>query len=147
MLFDNRRLIVNKRAPLKDSNPVKNIHQAELLRSLSKLSKDSKYHKNSHTPVLSNLYKNKYERGVRAFIRGLFAKDYNLDHTYFNSYNEIVKFIKDFDKEYKINENVIALLKRRPMAKRKIPKSSDMTDFCAYVKAKFPDFDDKSFMG
>src|SRR5690348_4060394 len=118
MLFDNRRIIIDDSiegmGSLKDSKPVLNTSVALLNRFIGKMSSQVSYHKNTHNTPLKTKYNSKLELVVRAFIRGLFSEKYNLSISSFDNYKEVVNFIKVFDKTYKINENTIASLKRRP---------------------------------
>jgi len=152
MLFDNRRIIIDDSiegmGSLKDSKPVLNTSVALLNRFIGKMSSQVSYHKNTHNTPLKTRYNSKLELGIRTFIRGLFSKDYNLDISIFENYKDVVDFIKGYNGyngSYKINENVIALLKRRPAIKRKIEKTVELEGFVKHIKTKFPDFDEKSF--
>jgi len=85
---------------------------------------------------------------VRTFIRGLFSKDYNLDMAEFANYNEVVDFVNNYDFSLRVTPNGVALLKRRPVNKRKIIMLYDsVKDFLTYIKTKFPEFDDAGFLG
>ena len=99
------------------------------------------YNKNTSTKVLSNNYKNVLHLGMRTFIRGLFSRSYNLDINDFKNYKEIVIFLKDYDKSIKVNENIIATLKRRSVVKRSIVKTPEMESFVEHIRTKFPNFD------
>jgi hypothetical protein len=123
MLYDNRRVVfdkpINSTSALRDSKPVFNVSEAALNRFVGSLDRKVAYNKNTQvTDGLCTKYNNRLDICVRQFIRGLFSKSYNTDIGSFNNYKELVDFIKAHDKNYKINENMIALLKRRPAVKR-----------------------------
>lgn len=148
MLFDNRRVIIDKPLvdDLRDSKPVQDLDMVKVNRFVSKLPTQGKY--NRTDVVRTAVYKSNIDVAVRSFVRALFSKDYNLDVNNFGNYKELSIFVEGFDKTCKLNENTIASLKRRPLNKRKLFVSRDIkvVDFVAYVKTKFPEFDDESFL-
>lgn len=156
LVFDNRRLIVDNgenfdvSKVLLDSVPLKDITEAENLRYISKLHRTRTYSKLNNS-LSGNKYKDYIDLAIRNFVKGLLSDPvkYNLNKAKLElkSYNDIIKYIKDFDdkKVFKISKSSISNLKGRNMIFKTVPRTKDTERFVNYIKVKFPEFDDKSF--
>jgi hypothetical protein len=154
LLYDNRRLIIIPKGYentfdfsniLLDSNPAPNKEFSKTLRFLSNFYKQSIYNKG--TSVSSgNRYKTYIELAVRNFIKGLLSNPpkYNLYNDW-QSYSEIIEFVREFDSKIKISKSSISHLKGRKMIFKNIPRTKETMEFIEYVKSKFPEFDEDSF--
>lgn len=149
MLYDNRRIIEDKKSDnptnLLDSKPMNDVEECELLRYISKLPINTEYHKNTSPTNLK--YKNYLDVAVRTFIRGLFSNSYGLKSAQFNSYKDLINFVKEYKQDYNLTENIISQLKRRSVNRRKIVVTKEIVDFAEYVKNRIPEFDKESFLG
>jgi hypothetical protein len=63
----------------------------------------------------------------------------------FKNYNDIVKYINNYDKSIKITKQSISNLKNRKLIQKQIPKNEDTLRFINYLKIKFPNFNDDYF--
>ena len=144
IMYDNKRVIIDKEGEtLLDSRPLNNIDEGSFLRYISKLPKTNLYTKNMSNST-SGKYKNVLDLTVRNFIRALMHDKLNLDSSEFNSYKEIVSYIKCFDTNILINENIISQLKRRGNFS-KVIRRSESEAFVGYIKNKFPKFNENEF--
>ena len=153
--YDNRREIIipkgleidkiNYTDLLLDSKPVKNVGVCEVYRFLSKLPKQSIYQKNTSINVFKNTYKSYTELAVRNFLKALLNDKLNLNKNVFKNYNEILEFIKNYDKNYKLSVNVLSQLKRRGITIKGVVRNEETENFVSYIKKTFPDFDEKSY--
>jgi hypothetical protein len=154
LLYDNRRLIIIPKGfentidisnILLDSNPAPNKEFSKTLRFLSNFYKQSIYNKG--TSVSSgNRYKTYIELAVRNFIKGLLSNPpkYNLNNVW-QSYSEIIDFVKGFDSKIKISRQSISNLKNRKSIFKTVPRTKETMEFIDYVKVKFPEFDENTF--
>jgi hypothetical protein len=148
LLYDNKRLITNdKNATILVSMPIKDSDHALLLRTAKSLDRSKKYTKNSHV-VANSRYSNYLELGVRNFVKFLLADKLNLNYNdNFNSYKELVDYIKLYDNNINISERIIIRYKQDSKFKipRLVPRITEVTKFIDYIKLKFPNFEDKNF--
>jgi hypothetical protein len=153
MHFDNRRVLKWKTTTpysieqLLDSNPLSTIEKGSNLRYISAMHKKKLYGKYTSVVKKVNKYDNKEEIAVRNFIKGLLTVPplYNLPPNAFISSVEIINFIKAYNPELKYNAMNISRYKNRDVKLLKVIKSKETESFVNYVKAKFKDFDEKSF--
>ena len=145
LLFDNKRIIEEKtdRTDLLDSKPLPTSDLGSLLRYIGKLPKTVMYTKNLSNS-LSGRYKRDIDLASRNFVRALLNNELNLDKSNFKNYSQIVEYLKDYNDQISINENSIALLKRRSYLV-KIPKTEASKAFIAFIKQRFPNFDEDNF--
>lgn len=144
LFYDNKRFIIEDiNKTLLESKPLNTVQEGDLLRYISKLPKTSFYAKNMSVSK-SLVYKNKLDVAIRNFIKALFKNELNLNSNAFECYGDIIKYLKDFDKEFSITENSISQLKRRGDF-IKVPRTNDTELFAEYVKFKFEFFNDKDF--
>jgi hypothetical protein len=155
MGFDHKRLLLNpqkgednKFEGLLDSKPLLYSRIAKDLRNVDKFNRTMVYNKYT-TKSTNTKYKNNLELVIRNFVRGwlLFHTDLNLPA--YNSYAEIINFVKEHQPEYKISKSSLANLKSRPVGIvfREIDGSNPLIkDFLDYVVKKFPDFDKDKFL-
>lgn len=146
IMFDNKRMIQDigvDNKTLYDSKPLITVDEGSLLRSIGKLPKTSLYAKNLSNNT-SGKYKNKRDIMVRNFVRALLNNMFNLRIDEFKSYKEIVNFLKDYDDDIYLTENIISQLKRRGNF-CKVPKTVDWLIFVNHVKSKFPGFAEDEF--
>lgn len=161
--YDNRRIIKdfddtgdNKlqdsdpvRFTLQDSDPVRFAEQAGFMRSLSKLVKIKKYHKNTSLPNALGKYKNSNDVCIRSFVKALFCESLNVTHQGFKNYEEIREYLVTFDESINMTRNAIALLKRRcvdkAFTKHQVVKNDYSKRFVVYTKGKFPEFNESDF--
>lgn len=154
LLFDNKRRITDDSLEgenkyfgdvLFDSEPVADIYEALLYRSLSKKPIAKKYQKRLTEVKFKNRYKNVLDITVRNFIRCLLSNQLNLRAEAFENYADIADFVNSYDSRIKLTPNIIAQLKRR-VAKPKILKRDAVANsFVEYIKLKFPNFDSVKF--
>jgi hypothetical protein len=148
LLFDNKRLITNEEnSIILDSNPIKDNKHALLLRTSKSLDRNKKYTQNTHV-VANSKYSNYLELGVRNFIKFLLADKLNLNYkNNFDSYKDLVDYIKLYDSNININERIIIRYKQDSKFKvpRLVPRIKEVINFIEYIKVKFPNFDDKNF--
>jgi hypothetical protein len=152
--FDNRRIInVPKEYEntndfsniLLDSKPVHDVEHCKNLRYMSKLQKLSIYQKQSNT-LSDNKYKDYTYLAIRNCIKGLLSTPpkYNLDNNL--SYSEIIDLIKEFDSKIKISKHSISKFKNRKIIFKPVPRTKETMKFVEYIKTKFKDFDERSFL-
>jgi len=154
MSFDHKRLLVPTPDVstvvdgLIDSKPLLCSQMAKDLRFVDKFSRTTVYNKFT-TKSNNTKYKNNLDFVIRNFIRGwlLFHDELNLPK--YKSYNEIIKFIKDHQPDFKISKSSIANLKTRPLGivHRKIDDNNELIkDFLNYVVEKHSDFNREKFL-
>jgi len=144
IMYDNKRIIIDKEGEtLLDSKPLNSVDEGSLLRYISKVPKTNLYTKNMSNGT-SGKYKNVLDLTIRNFIRALMHDKLNLESSKFDSYKEIVSYIKSYDANVLINENIISQLKRRGNFS-KVIKRNESESFVNYIKKKFPDFDENGF--
>jgi hypothetical protein len=154
--YDNRRLIqipnnfneqnFDLSQILLDSLPVKSVEESGNLRSISKIHKSKLY--NRETSGLSgNTYKDYTDLAIRNFIKGLLSEPrlYNLDDS-LKTYSDIIEFINGYKKSKKITKSSISHLKNRKMVFKSVPHTKETLEFVKYVKTKYKNFDEKSFL-
>lgn len=152
--YDNKRLIIIPKGYedtidfsniLLDSIPVPNKEFSKTLRFLSKFHKQSIYSKGTSTSS-GNKYKSYIELAVRNFLRGLLSNPplYNLKNDW-QSYSEIIDFVREFDDRIKITKQSISNLKNRKIIIKTVPRTKETMKFIDFVKIKFPEFDEVSF--
>lgn len=152
LVYDNKRKIIFDESKEKtfeidrllDSNPVKNVDEAGLYRTLSKKPYVKKYQRQLNVRVFRNKYKNVLEITIRNFIRSLLSGTLNLENT-FENYTELSNYINEYDKDLKITPAIIAQLKRRAVKPKKLYRDSISGEFVKYIIKRFPRFDDKKF--
>jgi len=154
MGFDHKRLIIpSQDIPtavdgLLDSKPLLYSQMAKDLRNVDKFNRTVVYNKFT-TKSNNTKYKNHLDFVIRNFVRGWLHFHSELNLPKYQSYNEIIKFIKGHQPEFKISKSSIANLKSRPLGVmlRKIEVDNDLTkDFLVYVEKNFPDFDKEKFL-
>ena len=155
LLFDNKRRINDKDLVLDDggavdvmydSEPVADVHEALLYRSLSRKPISKKYQKRLSEVKFKNRYKNVLDISVRNFVRCLLTNRMNLRAEAFENYKELADFVNSYDPKIKLTVNVIAQLKRRVVKPKVLIRDSISNSFVEFVKLKFPNFDcDKFF--
>jgi hypothetical protein len=144
LIYDNKRFIIeDDNKTLLDSRHLNTIAEGSLLRFISKLPKTSLYSKNMSNPV-SGKYKSKIELYVRNFIKALLNNMLGLDSNVFQTYDEIIMYLKDFDSKISISANSITQLKRRGSF-NKVPRNPEGLLFVDYIKIKFPKFESDEF--
>lgn len=144
LLYDNKRFIINdKSKTLLDSRPLHSVNEGALLRYISKLPKMAQYTRNMSNSV-SGKYKSKLELIVRNFLKALLKNNLNLKLEEFNSYKDIINYLKNFNNKISINENSIAQLKRRGSF-CKVERTLESESFVKYIKLKFPNFNELQF--
>jgi hypothetical protein len=144
LMYDNKRIIIEKEGEtLLDSKPLNTVEEGSLIRFMGKLPKTNLYSKNmsNHT---SGKYKNVLDMTIRNFIRALMLNKLNLEADKFCSYKDIVNYIKSYDADVSINENIISQLKRRGNFS-KVIKRTESVSFVNFVKIKFPNFVEDEF--
>lgn len=143
-LTDHKRFLIQEGdATLIDSRPVKSVEEAEFLRYISKLPKTVLYSRNTGSNV-SGKYKSMIDLIIRNFVKALLKNELNLDNSVFESYKDIIHYLKEFYPKVKMTENSISQLKRRSSF-NKIARNVESEAFVEFVKLKFPDFNDKEF--
>lgn len=140
LLFDNKRLIVDSNKSLKDSKPLETAELGDYLRSIGNLPKRGEYSTDYGTDY-KTVYKGKRDVVIRNFLKALLNNELNIDVGVFEGYSELVKYINNYSSEYKISENGLAQLKRRSKFV-KVDRNLESEKFVAYVKERFPQFDD-----
>jgi len=131
---------------LLDSEPIDNVKMCDFYRYFDGLCKKTIYHKNSSPNGLKSIYKSYLELAIRNFLKGLMKNRYNLDHNAFNSYKDLIDYIKLYDCSYNITPNYLSQLKRRDLLINKsVIKTKETLDFVKFIKEKFPNFDEESF--
>ena len=157
MHFDNKRVLeVSEeqrlgcdliKEVLMDSKPLNDIKQCENLRFISKLTKVKQYSRFSNTTNNSNRYLKTEDLAITNFVKGLLAEPpmFKLHRCGLESYQDIVNYIKAFNPEKNVSLNSIALLKRRSLKWRSVPRLKQTEEFIKYIKIKFKDFDEDSF--
>lgn len=132
-----------------DSKPLVVASDATILRTISRIGKGSIYHKNTSIPNTLSKYNNQDAVCVRVFLKALFSNSLNTDASVFKSYSDILEFIKGFDDGIKLNTNVISIIKHRyaksEFTKFQVYKNEYSLNFVAYLKIKFPDFNESDF--
>jgi len=153
--FDNRRIIivpeefsnsVDFSKILLDSKPVPNVEYCRNLRFLGKLNKQRIYNKLSST-LTGNKYKDYSDLAIRNFIKGLLSSPqrFGLDNSLTN-YSEIIVFIRGFKPKIKISKFSISRLKNRQIIFKPVPRTKETLKFVEYIKTKFKDFDENTFL-
>ena len=153
--FDNRRIIivpeefsnsVDFSKILLDSKPVPNVEYCRNLRFLGKLNKQRIYNKLSST-LTGNKYKDYSDLAIRNFIKGLLSSPqrFGLDNSLTN-YSEIIVFIQGFKPKIKISKFSISRLKNRQIIFKPVPRTKETLKFVEYIKTKFKDFDENTFL-
>jgi len=144
LLFDNKRFIIDSNNSFHSSKPWFNVNQAMNSRRIANIIKNNEYQKLTH--VKSNKeYKNYTELAIRNFIRALFNNDFNINNP-FNSYNDIIEFIKTFDKKINLQKYTISRIKNNDkFIYNNVPLNKDTFKFATFVKTKFPLFDFNKF--
>jgi hypothetical protein len=153
MHFDNRRSIIvpesyegitDVSGILLDSKPLKDRSECKLLRYVGKIHKASVYHKNT-SKTTGNKYRSYEELAIRSFLKGLFSKEFNLDVKEFRGYNDIIDFIKGYNKNYKITASSLSNLKTRKGMIKAVPIREETVKFVEYVKKRFSSFNTDNF--
>jgi hypothetical protein len=129
---------------LLDSRPSPNTTVVRNLRYLGSVHKKRDYNRLT-TKGVGSKYKNNLEIAIRNFIKGIVATPVGYNLTPFESYSELINFVKGYKPDYKISKSSISNLKSRRMVVKGIPKNPETIAFAEYVKMKFPDFNEKSF--
>lgn len=144
LLYDNKRVIIDvKDKTLLDSRPLDGIEEGELLRLISKLPKTSQYTRNMSN-LASGKYKSKLELVIRNFLKALLKNELNLKIELFKNYSEVIRFIKTYNSDFAVTEDVLSQLKRRGKF-NKVRRTADSELFVDYIKTKFPNFDEVGF--
>jgi hypothetical protein len=136
-------IIEDENSTLLDSKPLNTVEEGSLIRYISKLPKVNLYSKNINNQT-SGKYANKLDLAVRNFIRALVKNELNLNSDSFDCYKDIVAYIKNYNSNISISENIISQLKRRGSF-CKVPRNTETLLFVDYIKIKFPNFDYEGF--
>ena len=153
MHYDNRRVLLWETTipstieALVDSKPLKDVQDGDNLRSISRMYKQKLYGKFSNAGAGVNKYRGNEEIAVRYFLKGVVATPpkFNLPIDSFNTYREIIAFVKDFNPKLRFTENDLSKYKSRHVKVLKVQKSKETEAFVRYVKDKFDSFDIGSF--
>lgn len=153
MDFDNKRILdvpincqntQDMSHQIFDSLPSKTVSDSEGLRFLASVHKKRDYHRTS-SQTGGSKYKSFKDTAVRNFIKGCLATPPSYNLTAFDSYSDLIDFIKSYDSKYKISKSSLSHLKNRKAVVKGIPKNAQTLAFVEYVKLKFPNFDDSRF--
>lgn len=155
MHYDNRRVLMgestipSKIEQLLDSKPLENVVHGENLRFISRMYKNKIYGKFTNVNNGANKYKCKEEIAVRNFIKGLLANPpmFNLNPKEFNSYREIIDYVKAYNPLLRFSEVGLSQYKHKFVKIMKVHKTKESDAFVRYVKDKFKDFDENAFYG
>ena len=149
MQFDNKRLIETKGSNVDflDSSPVESVKQCENLRFISKQPKLKQYSKFSNLNCDSTKYKKQEDVVVKNFLKGLLSSPplFNLNRQGLESYESIVRYIKDFDPLFKLTEYNLAVLRQRCITIKSVPRTKGCEVFIEFIKLRFPRFDEELF--
>lgn len=154
LLYDNRRILkdvdgIDLTEKMLDSAPLNKADEAGVLRTLSKITSKNVYQKNTSLSNKIVKYKNENEICVRSFIKALFYEALNTSYRVFESYSELVTFVKEIDKGVKLNPNILAILKNRcaigDYNKNQVLKNKYSLKFVEGIKKRFPDFSEQDF--
>lgn len=79
------------------------------------------------------------DAAIRLFIKGvLYNKFPNVE---FESYNSLIQYIKEYNKDFKISKQSLSNLKNRPLLWIPVPKTKETERFVRYIQIKFPLFE------
>jgi hypothetical protein len=162
LYYDNRRRIIDNREStnsvdlsnvLLDSEPLKGIDQCKTLRFLAKFPTTKPFNKNNANKALTG-YKSGLEIGVRNFIKAYYSKNetFGLKGTEFKYVKDLINFIngsmstKLKKDKIKISISSVSHLKRRKLFHRPVPKTDENIRFAAYIKLRFPHFNEELFL-
>jgi hypothetical protein len=121
--------------------PHDNIDDALMYNLYASLSK-SKYASNTGYPNLDSRVKNYVELGLRQFVRGVTQKKFNVDILeHFPKYKQFIEYLGTLDLGFKVQENYIAVQKRREFIPHIVPRTRDTIEFVSRINKRFPDLD------
>lgn len=96
------------------------------------------------------VWKNKknVDLAVQNILKGLFSEPpmFNLNRDGLETYSKIREYLKTFNYALNLKPTNIASLKRRKLTMRTVPKSEQSDEFIKFLKIKFPNFDEESFL-
>nr|CAA73185.1 DNA polymerase [Cryphonectria parasitica] len=129
---------------LLDSSPAKNVKTVEGLRFLRCIHRKNVYNKMT-SKAGSSKYKSDLDLAIRNFVKGCVKDPIGYNLTAFKSYSDLIDFVKNYKKDYRISKTSISNLKNRKMVVKGVPRNPDTLAFAEYVKEKFPSFDETQF--
>lgn len=153
--FDNRRKVivpekykdqVDMSELILDSEPVYDREECENLRKIAKVHRVNLY--NKQTSVLSgNKYKDNTDLAVRNFLKGVLSKPpkYNIREDEFGGYDELIRFIKNYDGNLKVSKSSLSNLKNRRNIIKLVSRTKESVKFVEYVKLRIKDFNEEEF--
>lgn len=151
--YDNKR-IINIPQDLKDNRDFSNVlldsspavdkNSIDGLRFLSSVHKRSVYSKVTSASGNSK-YKNYEDLAIRNFIKAVLKDPPSHGLESFDSYSDLIEYIREYKPSYKISKSSLSNLKTRKVVLKGVPRNPDTLAFAGYIGIRFKSFDEKSF--
>jgi hypothetical protein len=131
---------------LLDSNPVGDIKQSQMYRTIASLNKTVLYSRRCTLSTGVTKYKDYKELAYRNFVKAYYGGMCGLPTGHFKTVKSLIDFIKVYDKNYKASVNTIIKMKGRKLTLGFVPSIAEVLEFVNYVKKEFPDFKEIEFL-
>lgn len=129
---------------LLDSSPALNKNSVDGLRYLNSVHKRSAYSKITSVPGNSK-YRSYEDLAIRNFIKSILKDPPSHGLESFESYSDLIEFIREYKPSYKVSKSSLSNLKARKVVIKGVPRTPETLAFAGYLEIRFKSFDKKAF--